>query len=198
MKQKLNHWIGLSVLLLTMSFFFYRSIISDPPFKETLAAIEAADEILIVTNPEISAVTDALKASKIAEQLGTKVSGLILNRVTGRSHEMTRRDVLGMLDNVNLIGEVPEDVAVQKAVAMRNPVVRVALEGVGTHEGDLAGELVHLRRRRQALVGLGGPEVVDAHIEGRLPGTGVNDQGYMPVLTLLGPTHGCETIQFFL
>ena len=92
--------------------------------RETLAAIEAADEIVIVTNPEISAVTDALKASKISEQLGTKVTGLILNRVTGKNYEMTTRDIMGMLDNINLIGEVPEDVEVQKSVAARNPVIR--------------------------------------------------------------------------
>ena len=92
--------------------------------RETLAAIEAADEIVIVTNPEISAVTDALKASKIAEQLGTKVTGLILNHVTGKNYEMSTRDIMGMLDNVTLIGEVPEDSEVQKAVALRMPVVR--------------------------------------------------------------------------
>src|SRR3989338_8814657 len=92
--------------------------------RETLASIESADEILIVTNPEISAVTDALKASKISEQLGTKVTGLILNRVTGKNYEMTTRDIIGMLDNINLIGEVPEDLEVQKSVAARNPVIR--------------------------------------------------------------------------
>jgi septum site-determining protein MinD len=92
--------------------------------RETLAAIEAADEIVIVTSPEISAVTDALKASKIAEQLGTKVTGVILNRVTGKDYEMSRRDILNMLDNVNLIGEVPEDIEVQRASSVRNPVVR--------------------------------------------------------------------------
>jgi septum site-determining protein MinD len=92
--------------------------------REALAAIEAADEILIVTNPEISAVTDALKASKLAEQLGTKVTGVILNRITGKDHEMNKKDILTMLDSVNIIGEIPEDVRVQRAVASRMPVIR--------------------------------------------------------------------------
>ncbi len=91
--------------------------------REALAAIEAADELLIVTNPEIAAVTDALKAAKVAEQLGTRVSGVVVNRVSGKSHEMARRDIMGMLDNIEFMGEVPEDLAVQRAVASRMPVV---------------------------------------------------------------------------
>ena len=91
--------------------------------RETLASIEAADEMIVVTNPEMSAVTDALKASKIAEQLGTRTSGFIINRASGKKHEMSRRDILGMLDNMQFLGEVPEDIAVQKAVSTRIPVV---------------------------------------------------------------------------
>lgn len=91
--------------------------------RETLAAIEAADEMIVVTNPEISAVTDALKATKVAEQLGTRTAGIVLNRVSGKSHEMSRRDIMSMLDTVEFIGEVPEDVAVQKAISVRVPVV---------------------------------------------------------------------------
>ena len=91
--------------------------------RETLASIESADEMIVVTNPEMSAVTDALKASKIADQLGTRNAGFILNRVSGRKHEMSRRDILGMLDNIPFLGEVPEDLAVQRAVASRVPVI---------------------------------------------------------------------------
>ena len=91
--------------------------------RETLAAIEAADEMLIVTNPEISAITDALKSVKVAEQLGTRTTGFILNRVTGKNHEMTRRDILNMLDTIEFLGEVPEDISVQRSVASRIPVV---------------------------------------------------------------------------
>lgn len=91
--------------------------------RETLAAIEAADEMLIITNPEISAVTDALKAAKVAEQLGTHTLGFVINRVSGKSHEMNKKDILSMLDNISFLGEVPEDIAVQRAVASRVPVV---------------------------------------------------------------------------
>ena len=102
--------------------------------RETLAAIEAADEMLIVTNPEISAVTDALKAVKVADQLGTRTSGFILNRVSGKSHEMSKRDILNMLDNIEFMGEVPEDVSVQRSVASRVPVVNYSPNSPASNE----------------------------------------------------------------
>ena len=37
--------------------------------REALSALEAADELLLITNPDISSVTDALKTAKLAEQL---------------------------------------------------------------------------------------------------------------------------------
>ncbi len=111
--------------------------------RESLAAMEAADEILIVTNPEISAVTDALKASKLSEQLGTKVTGVIVNRVTGKKHEMSERDIVGMLDTVNLLGQVPEDVNVQQAVSGRVPVIRYSPKAKASGRiMNIAAELV--------------------------------------------------------
>ncbi len=39
--------------------------------QEALAALKAADEVLVVTNPELPALTDALKLIKFAEEYGT-------------------------------------------------------------------------------------------------------------------------------
>jgi len=90
--------------------------------REALAAMESADELILVTTPELPAVTDALKAAKLAEQVGTKVSGLVLNRVTGKGHELRTEDVTSMLDT-ELLGEIPEDVAVQESIAKKIPVL---------------------------------------------------------------------------
>ncbi len=90
--------------------------------REALSALEVADELILVTNPELPAVTDALKAAKLAEEVGAKVSGVVINRVSGAKHEMTRNEVASMLD-AEILAEIPEDKAVQKAVASRTPVV---------------------------------------------------------------------------
>ncbi len=90
--------------------------------REALAAIEASDEAVFVTNPELPAVLDALKASKMAEQLGVKVTGCVLNRVTRKSFELSAREI-GELIDMEILGEIPEDETVKKAIALRVPVV---------------------------------------------------------------------------
>jgi len=90
--------------------------------REALSAIESSDEILLVTNPELPAVADALKAMKLAQEVGTKVSGVVLNRVTGQGHEMSVDDIKAMLE-ADVLAAVPEDDSVKKAIAMKTPVV---------------------------------------------------------------------------
>lgn len=91
--------------------------------REALSAMEAADELLLITNPDLPAVTDALKAAKLAEQLGTNVTGVIINKKSGKSHEMSNDEILSMLDGYKFLGEIPDDVEVRNALAKRTPVV---------------------------------------------------------------------------
>ena len=90
--------------------------------EEALAAMEAADELVIVTNPEIPAVTDALKTSKVIEGLGKEVRGVIVTRVRGTKTEMPIANVRDMLE-LPILGVVPEDRAVQSALVMKDALV---------------------------------------------------------------------------
>ena len=89
---------------------------------EAITALESADEIILVTNPEIPAVTDALKASKVVEELGKKVLGVILTRVDGSKTQMPLSNVKDMLE-LPILGVVPEDKNVPKAVVMKDALV---------------------------------------------------------------------------
>jgi len=90
--------------------------------KEALTAMSIADEIIVVTNPELPAVTDALKTIKIAEENGTKVLGVVVNRVRGLRHELSLSEIKSMLE-VPILASIPEDIAVPKSIAERTPVV---------------------------------------------------------------------------
>lgn len=90
--------------------------------KEALAAIDVADELIIITNPELPAITDALKTIKLAEDNGTKILGVIVNRVRGLKHELKLSEIRSML-GVPILSVVPEDLAVPKSIARRTPVV---------------------------------------------------------------------------
>lgn len=91
--------------------------------REALAALESADELLVITTPDMPSLTDALKAIKLAEQIGVHPSGVIVNRVQGRDYEMTRQQIRRMLE-LPIIAEIPEDRNVPAAIAARIPVVR--------------------------------------------------------------------------
>jgi septum site-determining protein MinD len=89
---------------------------------EALAAFDAADELIIVTNPEIPAVTDALKTSKVLEEMGKTVKGVVVARVKGLKTEMPISNIRDMLE-LPILAVIPEDKFMQSALVMKNAIV---------------------------------------------------------------------------
>lgn len=92
--------------------------------NETRSAIELADEIIIVTNPEMPALTDALKTIKLVEEFGIPILGVIVTRVRKDNIEMQPDIVKEMLE-IPILGMVPEDIAVQKSINEKDAVVHI-------------------------------------------------------------------------
>ena len=90
--------------------------------KEALAAVEAADELVTITNPELPALTDALKLGNLANKSGTHNLGVVVNRVKGKKHEFSMRSVENFLE-LPILGKISEDPAISKAIARKQPVV---------------------------------------------------------------------------
>jgi septum site-determining protein MinD len=90
--------------------------------NEALSLIQMSDELIIITNPEMPAITDALKAIKIAEQMKKKILGVIVTRVKKNDIEMTPESVKDMLE-VPILGMVPEDICVQISLSLKDAVV---------------------------------------------------------------------------
>ena len=89
---------------------------------EAKSAIDMADEIIIVSNPELPAITDALKTAKIAEEMKKPISGIIMTRVKKNQIEMQPDTVKEMLE-VPILGMVPEDVSVAESLNRKDAVV---------------------------------------------------------------------------
>ena len=89
--------------------------------SEAITAISIADEVIIVTNPEMPAVTDALKTAKLAEEMGKEVKGIIVTKVEGRKYEMSLESISEMLE-LPILGVIPLDDSVKEALSMRNAV----------------------------------------------------------------------------
>ncbi|MDY6776742.1 MAG: cell division ATPase MinD [Candidatus Nanohaloarchaea archaeon] len=90
--------------------------------QESINSIEASDELLIVTNPNLPAVTDALKTAKIAEEAGTHVLGVVLNKVKGHDSELDVDEVEDMT-GYPVVAEIPEHEIVDESIANKSPVV---------------------------------------------------------------------------
>ncbi len=96
--------------------------------NEAISVIDLADELIIVTNPEIPAITDALKAIKVAEQMKKPVLGVIITRVKKNDIEMSPESVKEMLE-VPILGMIPEDISVQKSLNLKDAVVHTDPKG---------------------------------------------------------------------
>lgn len=89
---------------------------------EATSAIEMADEIIIVTNPEMPAITDALKTIKLAEQMKKPVLGVIMTRVRKDDIEMQPEIVKDMLE-AQIIGMIPEHLDIKRALNKKQAMV---------------------------------------------------------------------------
>ncbi len=92
--------------------------------KETLSALKAVDEVLIITNPEMPAVTDALKTVKVCKELNKKVIGVVVNKTNSKNADMPMRDIEKILE-IPIVGIIPEDRAVKFSQVRKEPVVHV-------------------------------------------------------------------------
>lgn len=90
--------------------------------KETTSVMEMADELIIVTNPEMPAITDALKTIKVAEEMKKKIMGVIITRVRKNKTELSPLTVKEMLE-IPILGMVPEHIVMQEALKLKNAVV---------------------------------------------------------------------------
>lgn len=90
--------------------------------EEAMATLEAGEEIIIVTNPEMPSVTDSLKAVKVAREMKKEIKGVIVTRHRDQNYEMSLQSIKSMLET-QIIGVVPEDVSVKKALNKRDAVV---------------------------------------------------------------------------
>jgi len=90
--------------------------------REAMSALSASDEIIIVTNPNLPAVTDALKILKISQESNIKVIGAVVNRISGSKHELKSEQIKEML-GVPIISEIPEDDNVALSISVKKPLV---------------------------------------------------------------------------
>lgn len=107
-------------------------------------ALAPADQVLIVTTPEVSAVRDADRVIGLVEAAEKGPALLLLNRV--KPNMVRRGDMLGPEDvveilAVDLVGMVPEDEAVVVSTNRGLPLVLDGRHPAGRAFGNIAARL---------------------------------------------------------
>lgn len=90
--------------------------------KDALAAIAAAQEMILVTTPEVPSISDALKTKIIANKLGVDIIGVVVNREQHDKTFLTVKEIETILE-VPVIAVVPDDPEVSRAAAFGEPLV---------------------------------------------------------------------------
>ncbi len=81
-----------------------------------------ADEVLLVVNPEISSLADAIKIKVLTAAVGGVIGGVILNRAAPDNAAFTSKHI-GQALGAEVLEVIPEDASVRKAASFKTPVV---------------------------------------------------------------------------
>ena len=81
---------------------------------EVSSILKYTDEAIIVTNPQLPSVVDAVKASDLAKSESNFVVGLVLNMTKHSRHELSAAQVEEMV-GLPIVGNVPHDKKIRKA-----------------------------------------------------------------------------------
>ena len=90
--------------------------------KEALLAIDASDEIIITTNPEMPAIADALKTIRVAEDMGKKILGVVVTRYRNSNDEIPIENIEALLEH-KVIAIIPESIEIKESLALRDNVI---------------------------------------------------------------------------
>jgi septum site-determining protein MinD len=90
--------------------------------EDVLAVMQCSNELLVVTNPEFSAMAAATKVLEVAKSLKIHVIGIVLNRVSQKNYELSEKEVADVA-GFPVVASVPEDENVPKSIGAGVPVV---------------------------------------------------------------------------
>jgi septum site-determining protein MinD len=88
---------------------------------ESSSAISSANEVLIVTTPDIPSITDALKTIQLCKKLNKPILGVVVTRYDNKS-KLSINNIEMILEN-KVISVIPEDVNVKESIHLKQPLI---------------------------------------------------------------------------
>jgi len=122
----------------------YEVVIVDSPAglgRDAVTVISSCKAMLLVVNPDITSLSNALKTLIIAKNVGCSFVFTVVNKV-GSKYDIPTEMVNDML-KTRIVGEIPEDPSVKKALAYGKPsVLHDSKSPFSVAVLDLAADLV--------------------------------------------------------
>ncbi|MBU1975570.1 MAG: cell division ATPase MinD [Nanoarchaeota archaeon] len=100
---------------------------------ESVIMLEAADEVLIIANPEITSVSGAVRTVKVANEMKKVVLGVVLTRVRGDKLEMKDADIEKVLE-LPIIAKIPYHKEVKQSIIRKHPATYIYPENKASKE----------------------------------------------------------------
>lgn len=121
---------------------------SSPNLNDEIKSVMlAADELIVVTNPDYPTLSTTMHAVKVAREKHIPILGLVLNRVRNKDFELSIEEI-EQSSTVPVIGILPEDIAVPASIAETIPsIFHKPLGNVSVEMKKLAAALLNKRYR---------------------------------------------------
>jgi MinD-like ATPase involved in chromosome partitioning or flagellar assembly len=115
---------------------------------EVSTLLKYADEALIIAQPDIVSMVDALKIAALAREQKTAVTGLVLTMTNKGKHELSVKEVEEMT-NLPVIGNIRYDKKIKKALHLRD-ISSVLYPRAKSSKGfrELAGFIVGEKKKK--------------------------------------------------
>jgi len=84
--------------------------------QEILTTMNASDELLVVTGPDYPTLITTVQAVKSAKKKGAKISGIIVNKVKNKKHELNLNDIEDAT-GIPVLSVIPDQDFVSEALA---------------------------------------------------------------------------------
>jgi len=100
-------------------------LVDSPPGLErnAMTILRVCPEILIVTTPEIPAITDALRVVSVCRGTNTKIIGIIVNMYKNREKSQVSTKEIESTFGLPVIGFVPDDRNIKRSIFKGMPCV---------------------------------------------------------------------------
>jgi septum site-determining protein MinD len=140
--EKVNPLKLKSKLQAVRKYYDFIVIDSSPSLNdEMLGTIMAADELFVVSTPDLPTLSTTLRAVKLAKEKNTPIIGLILNKVKGKSYELKLEDI-EKAAGVPVIATLPSSYRVLEALTSVMPITHHSpLNDVSLEYKRLAGAI---------------------------------------------------------